>query len=188
MSTVRALPGVLAVLTHEDTPSPRYGPLVQDRTLFADGVVRFEADIVAVVAARTPEIADEACRIIRVEYEDLEPVLDPEKALEPGAALVHAEWESYTASDETVRNKNDCGFVNIVKGDVEAGFAEADEIVEGRYVADMSHPVAIEPHAVLAQWLGDKVTVWSSTQVPFAARGGVAPTLGTPQSPGRILV
>ncbi|HLB04506.1 MAG TPA: molybdopterin cofactor-binding domain-containing protein, partial [Gaiellaceae bacterium] len=188
VSAARALPGVLAVLTHEDTPSPRYGPLVQDRTLFADGIVRFEADIVAAVAARTPEIADEACRLIRVEYEDLELVLDSEEALEPGAPLVHAEWESYTASDETVRNRNDCGFVNIVKGDVEAGFAEADEIVEGRYVADMSHPVAIEPHAVLAQWLGDKVTVWSSTQVPFAARGGVAQTLGISESAVRIVV
>ena len=57
-----------------------------------------------------------------------------------------------------------------------------------RYVADMSHAVPIEPHAVVAQWQGDKVTVWSSTQVPFIARSGVATTLEMPESHVRIIV
>lgn len=187
-SAARALPGVLAVMTQEDVPDLRYGPVVQDRTLFAKDVVRYEGEIVAAVAALTQEQADEACRLIRVEYQDLEPVLDPEAALLEGAPLVHPDWRSYGEAEGTVRNGNDCGYVNIVKGDVERGFAEAEEIVESRYVADMSHPVPIEPHAVLAQWQGDKVTIWSTTQVPFAARSGVAETLQLPESAVRVIV
>ena len=66
--------------------------------------------------------------------------------------------------------------------------AEADIVVKERYVADMSHAVPIEPHAVVAQWQGDRVTIWSSTQVPFIARSGVATTLELPEAHVRIVV
>jgi len=188
VSAARALPGVLAVLTQDDVPFVRFGAAVEDRTLFAHEVVRFEGEILAAVAALTPELADRACRLIEVELEALPPVLDPEAALAPGAPLVHEDWQDYSANDGIVRDGNDCGFVNIVKGDIEAGFAAADEIVEGRYVADMSHPVPIEPHAVLAQWEGDRVTVWSTTQTPFPARNGLTRTLELPESAVRVVV
>ena len=147
----RALPGVLAVITQDDVPSVHYGPAVQDRTLFAKDVVRYEGEIVAAVAALTPELAEEACGLIEVDYEPLDPVVDAEAALAEDAPLVHPEWESYEQADGVVRERNDCGYVNIVKGDVEQGFAEADEIVEERYLVDMSHPAPIEPHALLAE-------------------------------------
>jgi len=79
VSAARALPGVHAVITQADVPPVRYGMFVKDRTLFADGVVRFEAEVVAAVAAQTPQLAEEACRAIHVEYEPLEPILDPER-------------------------------------------------------------------------------------------------------------
>jgi CO/xanthine dehydrogenase Mo-binding subunit len=188
VSAARALPGVLAVITQDDVPFVRFGAAVEDRTLFAHGVVRFEGEILAAVAALTPELADQACRLIEVDLEALPPILDPETALARGAPLVHEGWQDYTANDGIVRDGNDCGFVNIVKGDLEAGFAEADEIVEGRYVADMSHPVPIEPHAVIAQWEGDRVTVWSTTQTPFPARNGLTRTLELPESAVRVVV
>src|SRR5215831_8316226 len=75
-SRARALPGVLAVLTHEDVPDVRYGQMVKDRRLFAKDEVRFEADVVAAVAATTPEVAVEAVRLIEVEYEPLAPLTD----------------------------------------------------------------------------------------------------------------
>ena len=188
-SPARALPGVAAVIKQADVPPNRYGMCVKDRTLFADGLVRYEGEVVAAVAAATPEIAAEACGLIRVDYDPLEPLVDPEAALEEGAPLVHEDWESSeSAYAGIVRHRNDCGFVNIVKGDVEAGFAEADEIVEARYVADMAHAVPIEPHAIVADWQGERVTVWSSTQVPFMARSGVAATLGIPEGNVRIVV
>ena len=75
-----------------------------------------------------------------------------------------------------------------MKGDVDAALASADSVVKERYVADMSHAVPIEPHAAVAQWQGDNVTVWSSTQVPHIARSGVATTLELPESHVRIIV
>src|SRR6476620_8071385 len=74
LSAARALPGVLAVIGQDDVPEVRYGPFVRDRTLFARDVVRFEGEVVAAVAAVSPEVAAAACRLIRVEYEPLPPV------------------------------------------------------------------------------------------------------------------
>jgi CO/xanthine dehydrogenase Mo-binding subunit len=187
-TAARALPGVMAIITADDVPEVRYGAAVHDRTLFARDVVRFEGEILAAVAALTPAIAQEACRAIEVELEELPAVVDAEAALRPDAPLVHTGWSAYHATDGIVRDGNDCGYVSMIRGDMEAGFAEADVIVEGRYVADMTHPVPIEPHAVIAQWEGDKVTVWSTTQTPFPARTGVTQTLEMPESRVRIVV
>src|SRR5207253_8937817 len=178
----------LAVLPQADVPDVRYGAFVRDRTLFARDVVRFEGEVVAAVAALTPELAEEACRLIRVDYELLEPVLDPEAALRDGAPLVHADWERYDGEASVVRRGNDCGAMTQVKGDVEQGLAEADLVVSERYVTDMTHAVPIEPHAALAEWHGRRVTVWSSTQAPFAARAGVARTLGLGEGDVRGIV
>jgi CO/xanthine dehydrogenase Mo-binding subunit len=187
-SRARALPGVLAVVTHEDVPDVLYGQLVKDRRLFAKDEVRYEADVVAAVAAMTPEIAREAVALIDVAYEPLSPVSDPELALAPDAPLVHSDWSSYEAEEGMVRDGNVLGHSTIVKGDAAAAMAEADVVVSSRYVADGSHGVPIEPRAVVAQWQGDRVTVWSSTQTPFIARSGVAYTLGIPESKVRIIV
>ena len=184
----RRLAGVMAVITQADVPGLRYGSAVKDRTLFADWVVRFEGEVVAAVAARTAEIAAAAIELIEVDFEPLPPITDPEAALEPKSELVHPDWRSYTAYDGLVRDGNDCAYVTIAKGDVEAGFAKADRVIEERYSCDQSHPVPIEPHAVVAQWQGDKVTIWSTSQVPFAARAGVAETLQMPESNVRIIV
>ena len=184
----RQLAGVMAVITQADVPGLRYGSAVKDRTLFANGVVRFEGEVVAAVAARTAEIAAAALELIEVDFEPLPPVTDPEAALEPKSELVHPDWRSYTAHDGLVRDGNDCAYVTIAKGDVEAGYAKADRVIEERYTCDQSHPVPIEPHAVVAQWQGDKVTIWSTSQVPFAARAGVAETLQMPESNVRIVV
>ena len=184
----KALPGVLAVLTHEDVPDVLYGQLVKDRRLFAKEEVRFEADIVAAVAATTPEIAARAVELIEVEYEPLAPLTDPERAMASDAPLVHADWNSYEADENLNRDGNVLGRSTIVKGDAGAAMAEADVVVSSRYLADGSHGVPIEPRAVVAQWQGDRVTVWTSSQTPFAARSGVAETLAIPESDVRIIV
>ena len=77
----KALSGVHAVLTQADVPSVRYGAFIKDRTLFADGIVRFESEVVAAVAAQTEEVAAQACLLIEVDYELLPSILDPEIAL-----------------------------------------------------------------------------------------------------------
>ncbi|MGE0000286.1 MAG: xanthine dehydrogenase family protein molybdopterin-binding subunit, partial [Ilumatobacteraceae bacterium] len=177
VSAARAMPGVLAVLTADDVPDVRFGPFVQDRTLFVRDVVRFEGEIVAAVAATTAEIAQRAVDAIVVRYEPLPVVTDLEAALDETSQLVHTAWQTYGASDALVRGHNDASFSSITKGDVEAGFLEADHVISSRYVADGCHAAPIEPRAVVAQWEGDKVTIWTSTQVPFDARAGVCETL-----------
>jgi CO/xanthine dehydrogenase Mo-binding subunit len=184
----RALPGVLAVVTHEDVPDVLYGGLVQDRRLFARDTVRFEGDIVAGVAATTPEIARHAADLIEVEYEPLPVVADFVAAMDDGATLVHPAWESYEGDEALGRRGNTLGYSTIVKGDADAALDSADVVVRSRFVTDPVQGVPIEPRAVIAEWHGDRVTVWSSTQVPYAARSGVAHVLQIPESKVRVVV
>ena len=188
VSAARAMAGVMAVLTADDVPDVRFGPFVQDRTLFARDVVRFEGEVIAAVAASTAAIAQRAIDSIVVEYEALPLVTDLESALAKDSPLVHTEWAAYGAADALVRDRNDASFSSISKGDVDAGLAEADHVITSRYVADGSHAAPIEPRAVVAQWEGNKVTIWTSTQVPFDARAGVCETLGLPANRVRIIV
>jgi CO/xanthine dehydrogenase Mo-binding subunit len=184
----RALPGVVAVLTQEDLPDVRFGGLTQDRTLFAKDVVRFEGEIVAGVAALTEGIATEAAALIEVDYEPLPAITDFVAAMEPDALLVHPDWASYERDENMVANGNTIASHTIVKGDADAAMATADVVVRGRYESDASQGVPIEPRAVLAEWRGDEVTIWSSTQVPYAARAGVAQTLQIPEANVRVIV
>ncbi len=187
-SKAKALPGVVAVVTHDDVPEVLYGAMVQDRYLFAKDTVRFEGDIIAGVAAVTEEIARKAAALIEVDYEVLPAVTDFEAAMNPDSPLVHPGWADYSRNDDVGSTGNTLGYSTIVKGDADAAMADADVVVKGRYVTDPVQGVPIEPRAVLAQWSGDKVTVWTSTQVPYAARSGVALTMGVPESNVRVIV
>jgi CO/xanthine dehydrogenase Mo-binding subunit len=189
VTAARALSGVFAVVSQDDAPDVRYGGFVKDRTVFAKDEVRFEGEIVAAVAAISPEVAAQALELIDVEYEPLPPVTDLEAALLAGSDLVHGGWQDYATGFPNIQRRgNDHAYMTTVKGDVEAGFAEADVVVEERYRSDMSHAVPIEPHALIAKWNGAHVTIWSSTQVPFMARAGTAEVLGIPQSHVRVVV
>ena len=130
-SAARALPGVLAVVTQADLPDVRFGGFTQDRTLFAKDVVRFEAEIVAGVAATTPEIAAEAARLIEIEYAVLPAVSDFVAAMEPGSPLVHEDWASYERDENIVADGNTFAYHTIVKGDADAAMAGADVVVKG---------------------------------------------------------
>ncbi len=188
VSAAKATPGVLAVLTAADVPDLRYSPVVPDRTLFVKDVVRFEGEIVAAVAAVNAATAQAAVDSIVFEYDGLPVVTDLEAALADGSPIVHEGWESYGVSGDTVQRPNVASFSSIEKGDIRAGLAAADHVITSRYVADASHALPIEPRAVLAQWEGNKVTIWTSTQVPFDARNGVCETLQMPSSRVRIIV
>ena len=164
-----------------------YGGMVKDRRLFAKDAVRFEGDIVAGVAATTAEIAEQAAALIEVDYEPLPVVTDFEAALADDATLVHPEWASYearrgarraTATRSATRRSS--------RATPTRRWPSADVVVKGRYVTDPVQGVPIEPRAVVAQWQGDRVTVWTSTQVPYAARAGVADTLQIPESHVRV--
>ena len=177
-----------AVITAADVPEVRYGAYLKDRTLFARDVVRWEGELIAAVAAATPEIAAQAAALIEIDLEHLPALTDLEAAARPDASLVHEAWATYETDENLARDGNVASRSTIVKGDAAAGMADADIVVSDRYVADGSHAVPIEPRAIVADWQGDHLTIWSSTQVPFGVRSGVAETLGMPLNQVRVIV
>ncbi|MEN6410152.1 MAG: molybdopterin cofactor-binding domain-containing protein [Anaerolineaceae bacterium] len=193
-SKARALPGVAAVLTYKDIPrvvwstagqsDPIPGPL----DMFSlDNKVRFVGDRVAFVAAETAEIAYKALSLIEVEYEELPAILDSAEAMKPGAAILHEEpeYKNFADSDPS---KNLAAHIHIDIGDIEKGFAEADEVFEGDYEVPKVQQAHIEPHVVVTYWdEDDRLVIRTSTQVPFHARRMLAPVLGLPVKRIRVI-
>ncbi len=115
-SKASALPGVVAIVTQDQLPDVRFGSFVQDRYLFAKDVVRFEGEIVAGVAALTPEIAAEAAALIEIHYEPLPAIADYEAAMEPGAPIIHPDLASYDKDDNIVANGNTMAYSHHRQG------------------------------------------------------------------------
>ncbi|MDY0124692.1 MAG: molybdopterin-dependent oxidoreductase [Anaerolineaceae bacterium] len=193
-SQAKALEGVAAVLTWEDLPrvvhstagqsDPIPGPL---DTFSLDNKVRFVGDRVAMVAAETLEIADKSLSLIKVEYEELPPIIDTHEAMKPGAPVIHDEPEylNFGDSDPAI---NLAAKIRIDINDVEKGFAEADQIFEEEYSVPKVQQVHIEPHVVLTWWdEDDRLVIRTSTQVPFHVRRMIAPVIGLPVKRIRVI-
>jgi len=179
------MPGVACVLTYKNTPATRHTtagqgfpePSPYDARMF-DTKVRFVGDRVAAVAAETEEVAERALAAIRVEYEELPAVLSIDEARRPGAPIVHDEADAKGIYDPS---KNVAADVDIDVGDVAAGFAESDLIVETTCETQYAQHTPIETHVVLASLdADDRLVLRTSTQVPFHVRRIVAHTLGIP--------
>jgi CO/xanthine dehydrogenase Mo-binding subunit len=184
----KALPGVRAVLTAEDIPDVRLPDIVCDVPPLARGKVRYMGEPVALVAAITPEIAEEALRLIEVEYRPLPVILDPEEAMNPDAPLIHEEWESYAAEAGIDRAGNVACHAWLRKGEIERAFAEADYIFEDRFTTRSVHQMHLEPRAaVVSVESGGRVTVYSNTQLPYWIRTNVATVLEVPESQVRVV-
>lgn len=186
-SEAEALPGVFAVVTGSEMPTP-YGIIVwtPDEQALATDKVRYIGDAVAAVAAVDEDTANRALDLIRVDYEILPPILDPEFALTPeGAATpVHeAKKEGH--------NGNISKIVKLEFGDVAAGLAGADVVVEGEYFFEGTTHTPIEPHCAIGMWeeggaAVGRLTVWSSTQVPHYLHRELAKVLEL--DPARVRV
>ncbi len=193
-SKAKALPGVAAVLTWKDIPRVVYSTAGQSHpipgpldTFSLDHKMRFVGDRVAMVAAKTPEIAHKALMLIDVEYEILDPIVDSTKAMDPGAPVIHDE-EEYVNFDNSDASKNMAAEIRIDIGDVEQGFSEADHIFEELYVVPKVHQAYIEPHVAMTHWdENDRLVITTSTQVPFHVRRQLAPVLGLPIKRIRVI-
>ncbi len=193
-SEAKALPGVAAVLTYQDVPRVIYSTAGQSHpipgpldTFSLDRKVRFVGDRVALVAAETAEIAEAALQLIKVDYEVLPILLNPQKAMEESAPILHDEPEyvNFADSDPT---KNLAAEIKVDIGDVEKGFAEADHIFEETYEVPKVQQAHIEPHVVITYWdSDDRLVIRTSTQVPFHVRRQIAPVLGLPIKRIRVI-
>jgi carbon-monoxide dehydrogenase large subunit len=183
----RTLPGVVAVLTIADLPecaaaipplvaSPRFRAYTQPA--IAGPKVRHAGEAVAVVVADDVYTAADAADAVEVRYEVLQPAATIEAALAPGAARVFDEWPDNVAGPST-------GSV----GDVTRGFAEAHAIVEAKLSVPRVAAMPIEPRGIVAQpdAPDGRLTVWTSTQVPFAVRAAIAAALGLAEEQVRVI-
>ena len=192
-SKARELEGVAAVLTWQDIPRVVYStagqsdPIPGPLDAFSlDHKVRFVGDRVAFVAAETPEIAEAALRLIEVEYEVLTPLLDSRQSM--GSPIrIHDEPEYVNFADSDPA-KNLAAEIRIDIGDVEKGFAEADQIFEAEYEVPKVQQAHIEPHVCMTYWdEDDRLVIRTSTQVPFHVRRMLAPVLGLPVKRIRVI-
>ncbi|TET81969.1 MAG: xanthine dehydrogenase [Anaerolineales bacterium] len=191
-SRARGLPGVYAVLTHEDLPRVKYAsggqsypqPPPFDQVCL-DNKVRHEGDRVAVVAAETRALARKALQLIKVEYEVLSVVIDPEEAMQDGAPVIHDEPDTEGIYDI---EHNIVHHIEAEVGDVEAAFATAEHIFEGEYRTPKQQHAHLEPHACITYWdEDDRLVIRTSTQVPFHVRRMVAPLIGLPVKQIRVI-
>ena len=189
LAEASAVPGVKAIITGADLPNVpdelgtggEGGINFRDlsRNILARGKVLYEGHPVAAVAAVTLRIAQEAAELIRVEYELLPPVLSLEHAMEDDAPLLHDDLYTSGLESPPERASNIASRRVIARGDLDAGWAEADVVVEREYSTKAVHQGYIEPHAVLAQTGEDgRSTLWCSSQGHFGIRTYTTKVLG----------
>jgi putative selenate reductase molybdopterin-binding subunit len=192
VSEAKSLPGVHAVLTYKDVPRTPFSSVERaqgdegPRDQFSlDYILRYVGDRVAVVAAETSEIAEEALSLIQVEYDVLPAVLDPRKALEEGVAVIHPETDVTGIYDAT---RNIAARVRAEVGDVEQGFAAADTVVEAEYFVPAAQPAPLENHIAVTYFDDDgTLVVRTSTQVPHHVHRTLAHILDMPSRQIRVV-
>ena len=178
----KALPGVRAVLTHEDVPGKNiHGLVFADWPVLCADKVRYMGDAVAIVAADDADTAARALQLIEVDYEPLAVVADPEFAHSPEAPLVHETWET----------GNLLKHIKVRHGDIEQGFAEADVIVEREYRTPTIEHAFMEPECSIGVPAGydaehPKLTIYVGSQIPYDDRRQTAIALGLPEDQIRV--
>ena len=170
------LPGVVAVLTRDDLEGldPFYGAVVRDRPFIATDKVRYQGEPVAAVAAVDLSTAEEALDLIQVKYDELPVISDTVGALMDGEATVH----------ET----NLCNQSGYEWGDVTDAFAKADHVFDDTFTFPMVYHYSMEPHAVIADYSNQGITVWSTAQHPFLVREDLARMFGFQLHQVRVVV
>jgi xanthine dehydrogenase YagR molybdenum-binding subunit len=180
-SAARALPGVGAVITRDNCDVVWGSGDNTNRRYLFNNPVRFVGDAVAAVAAVDRHTAEEALRLIHVDYEVLPFVLDMEEALKPGAPEIHP-------GGNMPRNNRGQAVPDVTRrGDVEAGFRAADMILEDRFTSAHHNNAQMEPRVAVAQWNGDKLTVYASTQGGSNCHTDIARDLKLPVGQVRVI-
>jgi CO/xanthine dehydrogenase Mo-binding subunit len=175
----RELPGVRAVITGQDVPNNKFSfvAALADKRILCDEKVRFVGDEVAAVVADTPGIAEQALRLIDVEYEPLPGVFDPEEAAQPDAVRVHEE-RGTNITFETCREW----------GDIEKGFGESDYVLEDKLSTSRVTHCCLETRGCIADYdRSGRLTVWAPMQTPHLLRQELSTILGIPRSRIRVV-
>jgi selenium-dependent xanthine dehydrogenase len=182
VAQANALPGVRAVLTHEDVPGENiHGLVYKDWPVLCHDVVRYVGDAVAIVAAESEDIAAAALTLIQVEYEPLPVVADPEYAHSDDAPILHPEHPT----------GNLLKHIKVRHGDIEQGFAQADVVVEREYRTPTVEHAFLEPECSIGVPIGypghDKLTVYVGSQIPYQDRNQIATSMAMSEAQIRVI-
>lgn len=175
-------PGVAAVLTAADFDPARsltlhYGAIIPDQPVVGIDRVRYLGEPLAVVAAEDGAAAEAALEAVRIDLAEEPAIYDPLEAIAPGAPNIHTEH----ADNIFIHGK-------LRHGDLEAGFAQADDVIEETYTSPLAQQSSLEPHTAVAQWRSDYLTVWTGAQAPYAVRRVLAEIFGLSPDHVRIIV
>ena len=193
VSRAKALPGVKAIIASADVPSRRFGYAVKDEQIFALSKIRYAGEPIAAIAAVDEETAEEAARLVEVEYEESPGLFDVLEAAREGAPLVHEQMGSYEPNRLVTREWKPCPGTNVVhknelsRGDVEQGFNEADHVFEDIFKTKRVHHCYMEPHGCVARAESGRITVWTSTQRAFIVRSTLAEIFAVPEGSVRVI-
>ncbi len=172
------VPGVVAILTGADLgASAFYGAAIKDQGVVAVDRVRYVGEPIAAIAAESLDAAEEAALLIDVEYEEMSSVFDAREAIQSGAPTLHEKYPNNVFIHSRLRH-----------GDVEAAFAEADEIFEDTFTSPLAQQSSLEPHVTAARWDGEQLTVWAATQAPYMVRRVLSEIFGIEQNKIRVIV
>ena len=178
-SRAKSMPGVYAVISSNtaeaNIPWTYRTRGAQFQSRLFDSLCRFEGETVAAVAAKTPYQAWDAVRSIEIDYEVLPFVADEREALNQGAAAVHEDGNRVAPP------------TTYERGDVAKGFTEADVVLEQDYRTECEIHTPMEPHGCVANWEGDRLTIWESTQGVYRVQSDVARILDLPLSKVRVI-
>jgi len=198
VSAAAALPGVKAVITTADFPKLQSGvvpmgelamnPHYMSMNLLAHDKVLYDGHAVAAVAATSSHIAEEALKLIKVEYEVLPHVQDVRNAMKEDAPILLPELRTSGSPEKSDKQTNVASQVRFARGDLDVGFKTADVVVEREFNTAMVHQGYIEPHNAVAQYNADgNSTIWTSTQGAFTARDQCGLVLGIPASSIKVV-
>jgi CO/xanthine dehydrogenase Mo-binding subunit len=179
-SAAKALPGVHAVITADDIEFGPWGRAIKDVPVLAKDRVRFIGERVAAVAADDEDVAEEALNLIDVEYEELPAVFDTLEAIEEGAPLLHPDYPSYMGARPLEKVTNAYSSAVNEKGDLEAGFAEADLVIENTYTLSRQHQAYLESQSVAINVENDVVQVWTCSKAPYDTRNALSIAIEVP--------
>ncbi|MEE8465393.1 MAG: molybdopterin cofactor-binding domain-containing protein, partial [Dehalococcoidia bacterium] len=183
ISAAEALPGVRCVITGKDYPDARFGSgALKDRRIMAVDEVFYIGEPVAAVAADDEVTALEALELIKVEYQDLENVVDPLQAMYGKTVAIHPDLEDFEGYGFALGGNN-CTMLDADRGDVEQGFKDSDFIIEETYHTQPISQGFLEPMACVADLEANgRLDIYASTQGPYQVRAQLAGVLDMPIS------
>ncbi|NQV97361.1 MAG: xanthine dehydrogenase family protein molybdopterin-binding subunit [Acidimicrobiaceae bacterium] len=187
ISAAENSPGVHKIITASDAPRHRHGLVVDDEQIFTSSDITYAGEPIAAIAATSLAEALAALKKIRIEIDEITPIVDLHEAIDPKCRLIHQGWKDFGAPEELFRSNNIVGQMVYDDGDVDKILNGSDFVIENEFVAGRQYQAYMEPKGVVASYENGRFTVHVSHQFPFNVRDRLAKALGIKSSAIRVV-